>query len=335
MNISPDELDIILFFLFAFVLTMAALPGTIRLLTSNDMVAQDYHKEGKVCIPTNGGILIGLIVLVMLSISVMFSEESHDNFIIVYVAVMYAIFGILDDHLRITNRWIKIFIPYFLSYPITLIIQPHAMHAIDLFLNVTPTVRICFYYIIVPVYVMVVTNMVNMHSGFNGLQSGLSSIVFFFLMLKSFMVGRIEHLVMFAAFFGANLAFWTHNRYPSSVFEGNTGAMLIGSAIGVFIVFQGFLISGIIMLIPHTINFLMYFYWRVRRKICYRRDISPGEYGSFKFGRLREDGAVEVPNRLTLKWLLPYHYPMTERQVTRIMYVFTTIACIAALYVPY
>ncbi len=66
---------------------------------------------------------------------------------------------------------------------------------------------------------MVVSNMVNMHSGFNGLQSGLSSIVFFFLMVKSFMVGQIENIGIFAAFFGANLAFWTRNRYPASIFE--------------------------------------------------------------------------------------------------------------------
>ena len=182
---------------------------------------------------------------------------------------------------------------------------------------------------------MVVSNMVNMHSGFNGLQSGISSIVFFFLLVKSFMVGQIEYLGIFAAFFGANLAFWTRNRYPSSIFEGNIGAMLIGAAMGTFIVFQGFLISGIIMLLPHTVNFLMYFYWRVRRKICRMHNIPAGEYDSFKFGRLREDGTISVPNRLTLKWLPPYYYPMTERGVVRIMYALTATTCAIALYVPY
>jgi UDP-N-acetylglucosamine--dolichyl-phosphate N-acetylglucosaminephosphotransferase len=209
------------------------------------------------------------------------------------------------------------------------------MGTISHFFDTTPVTILCFYYIIAPVYVMVVANMVNMHSGFNGLQSGLSSIVFFFLLLKSFMVGQIENLTIFAAFFGANLALWTRNRYASSIFEGNIGAMLIGAAMGTFIVFQGFLISGIIMLLPHTVNFLMYFYWRVQRKICHIRGTPPGEYDSFKFGRLRDDGTISVPNRLTLKWLPPYYYPMTERTVVRIMYALTTVTCVIALYVPY
>ncbi|HIE31462.1 MAG TPA: UDP-N-acetylglucosamine-1-phosphate transferase [Methanosarcinales archaeon] len=334
MNIPHDAQNIAIFFLLSFVLTMAALPRMIRILRSSDMVVRDYYKAGNVYVPTNGGLLITLVVLVMLSISVIFCN-SPINFIIVYIAVMYATFGILDDYLRIRNRWLKIFFPYFLSYPIALILQPHAMETIGLFFDVTPTSVTCFYYIIAPMYVMVVANMVNMHSGFNGLQSGLSSIVFFFLLVKSFMVGRIEHLNIFAAFFGANLAFWTYNRYPSSIFEGNIGAMLIGAAMGVFIVFQGFLISGIVMLLPHIINFLMYFYWRVRRKICQRQGTPTEEYGSFKFGHLREDGTIRVPNRLTLKWLPPYYYQMTEKEVVRIMYAFTAMTCAIALYVPY
>jgi len=334
MNISYDVQNIIIFTLLSFLLTAVALPETIRILKSSGMVVKDYYKAGEVCVPTNGGLLIGLVVLVLLSASVICCNSTI-NFIIVYIAVMYAIFGILDDHLRIRNRWLKIFFPYFLSYPITLILQPHAMGMIGHFFDTTPAVLLFFYYIIAPVYVMVVSNMVNMHSGFNGLQSGLSSIVFFFLLLKSFMVGQIENLGIFAAFFGANLAFWTRNRFPSSIFEGNIGAMLIGAAMGTFIVFQGFLISGIIMLLPHTINFLMYFYWRVRRKMCRIRGTPAGEYDSFKFGCLREDGTIGVPNRLTLKWLPPYYYSMTERRIVMSMYALTITTCSIALYVPY
>ena len=334
MSISPDAQDIILFFFVSFVLTIVALPVTIKILKSSGMVVRDYYKGGKVCVPTNGGLLIEFVVLLMLSASVILCN-SMINFVIVYIAVMYAIFGILDDYLRIRNRWIKILFPYFLSYPIALILQPHAMGTVSHFFDMTPAMITCFYYIIAPVYVMVVANMVNMHSGFNGLQSGLSSIVFFFLLLKSFMVGQTEHLTIFAAFFGANLAFWTRNRYRASIFEGNIGAMLIGAAMGTFIVFQGFLISGVIMLLPHTINFLMYFYWRVRRKICHKRGTPLGEYGSVKFGRLQDDGTIKVQNKLTLKWLPPYYYPMTEREIVMIMYALTATTCAIALYVPY
>ncbi|KAF5419419.1 MAG: Phospho-N-acetylmuramoyl-pentapeptide- transferase [Candidatus Methanogaster sp.] len=115
MNISYDVQNIIIFTLLSFLLTAVALPETIRILKSSGMVVKDYYKAGEVCVPTNGGLLIGLVVLVLLSASVICCNSTI-NFIIVYIAVMYAIFGILDDHLRIRNRWLKIFFPYFFLY---------------------------------------------------------------------------------------------------------------------------------------------------------------------------------------------------------------------------
>lgn len=42
---------------------------------------------------------------------------------------------------------------------------------------------------IVPIYVLVTANLVNMHSGFNGFASGLSAIIMAFLLLKFIIEG--------------------------------------------------------------------------------------------------------------------------------------------------
>jgi hypothetical protein len=57
-------------------------------------------------------------------------------------------------------------------------------------------------------------------------------------------------------------------------------------------------------------------------------------YKAQKFGKLRKDGTLEVPNRLTLKWILPYYFRMTEKQVVLAMYALTALFCIIGFAVP-
>ena len=112
-----------------------------------------------------------------------------------------------------------------------------------------------------------------MHSGFNGLQSGLSSILLIALLVKSWIIGNVTEMFAIAAIAGAVAGFWWFNKFPARIFEGNIGAMAKGAAIGCAIVVSGAWVGGFIMLIPHTINFLMYVYWRIqnRRWQCWRR----------------------------------------------------------------
>ena len=175
-----------------------------------------------------------------------------------------------------------------------------------------------------------VANLKNMHAGFNGLQSGTALIILSFLLLKSAMDNNFTNLYTIAALTGAQLIFFWYNKYPSKILEGNIGSLAVGAAIGAGIVVQHYLLAGIVMLMPHIINFLMYVYWRIMHK----RHPDDERWQIVKFGKVRDDGTLEVPNRLTLKWLLPYHFRMTERQVVYSMYLLTLGFCILGLFVP-
>ena len=136
---------------------------------------------------------------------------------------------------------------------------------------------------------------------------------------------------MLSCMLGATLGFLWYNRYPARIFMGNVGSLSLGAAIGAAIVVSGYVVSGFIMLIPHTVNFLMYAYWR----LMHRRHPEDKRWKVEKFGRIREDGTLEVPNRLTLKWVLPYYYKMTEKQAVLAMYALTIPFCVVALFIPY
>ena len=122
-----------------------------------------------------------------------------------------------------------------------------------------------------------------------------------------------------APILGAMIAFMYFNRYPSRIFLGNIGTLMIGGALGGFIIFQNMEIFGVIILIPHIINFLMFVYWKIRG------------YPHIKFGKVDEKGILHVPNNLTVKWFLPYYFPMTEKKAILLCYLFSVISGVAGV----
>lgn len=296
-------------------------PYLIRKLAEKGFVAKDYHKKGEKMVPTGGGIAIMLAALFSLSINSLFYKFSATNYVMLNVIILFGLFGILDDMIDI-GRTVKFILMYYCSYPL---IQ-YATHSVVIVPFIGQVDVGNFYsQLIMPTYVLVSANLVNMHSGFNGMSSGLSLIILFALLIKSLTggaIGNINNIMAIFAVTGATMGFYLFERYPSRIFWGNIGSLTVGAAIGVLIVIQGYIISGFIMLIPHTVNFLMYVYWRIKK------------YPQVKFGKQRDDGTLEVPNPLTLKWVLPYYRRVTERQATLAMYAVTAAFCIIGIFIP-
>jgi UDP-N-acetylglucosamine--dolichyl-phosphate N-acetylglucosaminephosphotransferase len=314
-------LEISLVFLFPFFIILATTPYLIRKLTKRELVVKDYYKKDNRMVPTGGGIAIMLAVLFSMSINSIFYNFDAVNYVLLNVILLFGLFGILDDMIDI-GRPAKLVLMYYCSYPL-MHYATHSLIAVPFVGNVE--LGIFYSQLIVPTFVLVTANLVNMHSGFNGMSSGLSVIILVSLITKSIIDGSfdsISSIFSIIAITGATFGFFLFERYPSKIFWGNVGSLTVGSAIGVLIVMQGFIISGFIMLLPHTINFLMYVYWRARK------------YPQVKFGKVREDGTLEVPNNLTLKWVLPYYKRVNEKQATYAMYAVTVIFCIIGIIIP-
>jgi UDP-N-acetylglucosamine--dolichyl-phosphate N-acetylglucosaminephosphotransferase len=316
------SLMLIVFLLVPFLFMVFSMPNIIKKFKENGHIVRDMYKKAMPEVPTNGGLPIILVAIFSLSILTLFYAKSISpiNYTIIVVVVLFALFGLLDDMVNI-GRPAKLILLYYGSYPLipfitsTIIIFPF-IGSVDF--------SIIYLQIIIPTYVPVVANLVNMHSGFNGLAPGLSLIVLATLVFKAFFFGNIYNALFIVCLTGAVLAYFWFEKYPSRIFWGNVGALSIGAAIGCMIVTQGFIVSGFIMLIPHTVNFLMYVYWRLRIR----------KYPIAKFGRERDDGTVEVPNFLTLKWVLPYYFRMTERTGAYAMYALTAGFCVLGFFIP-
>jgi len=337
--------------IISFAITFYILPIFIRKLRETDDVATDMYKRFKTDVPTKGGLAVLFsIYLTVVIVPAFFRvlQRIDDNVevpdalsptdqAILLVIMMFALYGIIDDIINV-GRPAKVILPLLFCLPLIVIVTPNKL-TIPLFGTVDfhdgidfPIIGFMSYsrftkFIIMPLYIMVVANLMNMHSGFNGLQSGLSLIILGSLLIKSVIEDFSEAIITLGALTGTMAAFWLFNRYPSQIFEGNIGALAVGAGIGCIIVVNGFIIAGFIMLIPHTLNFLLYVYWRLMHK----REPENRKFAMSKFGSILADGTLEVPNPYTLKWVLPYYYRMNEKQATYAKYCVTLVFCIAGI----
>jgi len=311
-----------LFFFIPLLIMIFSLPYVIRKLRQNGHVVKDMYKADRPDVPTQGGLVLLLVAIFSLSILALVYAKyiSAVNYAIVSVVVLFALFGILDDLINI-GRPAKLILLYYCSYPLFPFITTTAI-LLPFIGNIDAMI---YLQIIIPTYIPVVANLVNMHSGLNGLAPGLSLIVLATLVLKAYFFGDIFNALFIICLTGAVAGYFIFEKYPSRIFWGNIGALSVGAALGAMIVTQGFIISGFFMLIPHTINFLLYVYWRLRTD----------KYPIAKFGKVREDGTLEVPNPLTLKWVLPYYFRMTEKTAGYAMFALTGVFCIVGFFMPW
>lgn len=320
--------------LASFTIVMVVIPLLIEKLKKGGTVTIDYYKKGLRKVPARGGVAILAVVFLLFGVATLFEHLSVPvpihvsgvDWALIIVAGLFGAFGLVDDFIDV-GRPVKIFILFFFSFRLIFEIES-TMVTVPLIGSID--FGAFYLFLIIPIYVLVTANLVNMHSGFNGLASGLSMIVLAFMLIKFIMSG-CEGVFVLSCMLGATLGFLWYNRYPARIFLGNVGSLSIGAAIGAAIVVSGFLVSGFIMLIPHTVNFLIYVYWRV----MHWRHPEDKRWKIEKFGRIREDGTLEVPNRFTLKWVLPYYYRMTEKQAVLAMYALTIPFCVVALFIPY
>lgn len=343
----------------AFIVTWRHTPWFIERLTAAGLTAKDMYKLGTPSIATKGGIILviaatlALLALPYFGIiqsligqawtgreinSAAMGPSVLDSSILV-VILFYALFGLSDDFLRFTHP-LKLVIPAIFALPLTRVlaptnwVTPFGTLPLGESTEILGLESLKWVYVaalvVLPVYIMVVTNLVNMHSGFNGLQTGASLILLGGFSLKMAIDGREMHMVA-PAFAGACAGFLIFNRCPARIFEGNTGSLAVGAAIGAVIVASGYYTAGVVALIPHEVNFMQYVYWRTRRKLNPADD----RFKEKKFGRVRPDATIEVPNRLTLKWVLPAWRPMTEKTATRTMVGLSAAFMALALLIPY
>jgi UDP-N-acetylglucosamine--dolichyl-phosphate N-acetylglucosaminephosphotransferase len=325
------------FFLGAFLATLALTPGAIERLRRQGFVVPDVYKRDARKIVTHVGLLgLGVAIAALLLLLMLhpppslFSESQlnvSDPFVAAQLALFticgYGIVGALDDR-RSLSHIVKAVVPFTLGLSAAVVVAARP-DSITVFRTI-PFLAVLgpiLPFAVVPLYILVVTNLVNMHSGFNGLQSGLSLILLATILLRLMLEGRFDQGLALVPVFGSLAAFFPFNRYPARAIEGNVGSFLVGSAIGVGLATSGLFIAGIVMMAPHVLDFALFAFTKVTARPF------------LKYGTVRADGSIQAPYPFKLKFLLPYGFPLTEVQTVRLLYLVTFLACGLSFLIPY
>lgn len=298
----------------SFTITFLILPKYIKRMTERGYVVRDYYKKVDAYVPNMGGLAVLMGTLGALILTQFYYKDTDKLLVLYFVSFTFGMFGFMDDLIDL-RRTLKLLMPYFIALPIALLVDKSSIGLALARINTGAVLA----YIIAPIYVMVVANLINMHSGFNGLSSGLSAIILVFVSLELYTKSGAESLYYVFPIFGAVLAFLYYNRYPARVFEGNGGSLMAGSAIGGVLVLFNMKFFGIILLFPHIVDFLMFAYIKFTGK------------DFVKYGKVREDGTIHAPNPLKMKFVLPYYFKLTEPQATFLMYCLTMFFGVIAL----
>ena len=322
----------------SFLITFFTVPHAIKKLNSSGKTVKDIYKVENLFIPTHGALVVFFTVIITCSswllVSRIINITLNDSNVIyldtlditiLLVTSFFAIFGIIDDILDLSWNT-KIFIPPLFCFPLFVVYNPEFIHIpfLGIYNLQTDIIRGIDYsdalkIAIIPIYIMVVPNLINMHSGFNGLQTGLSSILLSTVIFKCIIENNSENLLIPCSFLGSILAFWYYNKYPSTIIEGNIGSLIMGSIIGILIVIKGLFFFGIFILIPHIIDFLMLVYLNVKG------------WPFVKYGTTDSKGTVIAPNPIKMKFLLPYYFEMTEPQIVNSLHLLTGFFCVTGI----
>jgi UDP-N-acetylglucosamine--dolichyl-phosphate N-acetylglucosaminephosphotransferase len=219
--------------------------------------------------------------------------------------------GLLDDWMDLKWRY-KAFMPLIAALPlIYLAIGDNLRTSMSLPLIGMIELGDAYYFLVIPLIVMIVTNTVNQLGGLNGLESLCPAITLMGLtaLAPSQLILMLGPLVFWLILAGFNL--------KGKIFVGNSGSFAIGMTVASFAVITDLKLPLLISIIPYVVNssliLLTIFFVKKRAKVAF-------------------DGKKLVSeNRLSLVTLITYKRPMTERRVVAIIALLVAFFTLAAV----
>jgi UDP-N-acetylglucosamine--dolichyl-phosphate N-acetylglucosaminephosphotransferase len=276
----------------------------------------DQHKIGKPLIPNGIGVIYVLFTTIYLFLIYFSGISPASNGVsaplTLAVCILFGGFmGLLDDWMDLKWRY-KAFMPLIAALPLIYLARVDMLRtAISLPLIGTIQFGNWYYFLIIPLIIMIVTNTINMLGGLNGLETVCPAIIIIGLMALSqtYLILMLGPLLLWLALAAFNL--------QGKIFVGNTGSFAIGMTIASFAVITDLKLSLLVSILPYIFNssliLLTIFLTRKRAKVAF-------------------DGRKLVSDhRRSLVTIVTYHRPLTERQVVTIISVIIAVFALIAV----
>ncbi|MGH9974214.1 MAG: UDP-N-acetylglucosamine-1-phosphate transferase [Nitrososphaeraceae archaeon] len=293
--------------LVSFGIIFFLMPRSIKSLNSKGMVVKDYHKPGKPDIPRPAGpvLLLGIasaeVILYILTLN-------DAVFAILLTTVIGFIVGMVDDR-RIMPGWFKPLALMAAAIPIILL-GAHGNYLNLVFGSAfIPILYIPLILIIIPV----VGNTINSIDVLNGVASSSVLIALIPILISVLLFGNVYVFMAGLPLLAGTIAFYKYHRYPSRIFPGDSGTLLMGTMLGAIAIAGKSEIIAVIALLPAVMNSFLFL--SSMKKIVEHREVKARPTMLTDDFKLMASKDKRAP--VTLLRLILADGPLTEKEIIR------------------
>jgi UDP-N-acetylglucosamine--dolichyl-phosphate N-acetylglucosaminephosphotransferase len=280
-------------------------PIFIKALASRNLTVKDVNKKGDVMIPRPGGIPI-VIGLVAAEIALYAFFPISEILAVIIVSILGFCVGFVDDR-KVMGGWFKPLALAFCASPILLLGAYDSNLSFPLF----GLVQIPSLYLALVVFMIPITgNTINSIDVLNGVASGVVTIASFALAISLFIMQNYEIGIASLCLAFASLGFYKYHKFPSKIFPGDSGALVLGSTYGVIAIVGHVEVISAIAILPAVINSFLFL--TSVKKIVEHREIKNPTLRTEDF-KIKSTDDKTAP--ITLVRLLVAKLPLSEKQI--------------------
>lgn len=199
-----------------------------------------WHKS-KEGTPTMGGLFFigGSLVSVALFGIPLLVRGGDLNLLKVFVmALLYGAVGFIDDFVKFVKKQNqgltaiqKLIFQFAIAAGFLFSMKENLTTALDLPFTDASLELGWFYWVFAIVFLVLVTNAVNLTDGIDGLAGSTTLVAFVFFTAISVLRNHLEASLFSVAICGAMIGFLIYNIYPARIFMGDTGSLFLGGAV--------------------------------------------------------------------------------------------------------
>lgn len=312
--------------LISFLVIFLLMPKSIRSLKSKGQVVKDFHKPGKPDVPRPAGpiLLLGIasaeIILYILTLN-------NAVLAILLTTVIGFIVGIVDDR-KIMPGWFKPLALVTAAIPIILL-GAHGNYLNLIFGSAfIPILYIPLILILIPI----VGNTINSIDVLNGVASSSVIIALIPILASVLLFGNAYVFLAGLPLLAGTLAFYKYHRYPSRIFPGDSGTLLMGTMLGAISIAGNSEIIAVIALLPAVMNSFLFL--SSMKKIVEHREVKARPTILTDDFRLMASKDRRAP--VTLLRLILSDGPLTEeeiiKQITKLA-IFSSALAFVSIYI--
>ena len=304
-------------FLIVFFIT----PAFIEYLTRKGRVVVDYHKPGKLMVPRPAGPVL-LIGVVISEIILYFLILDVKIISVLLTTIIAFIIGYIDD-LKTMPGWFKPAALILAAIPI-IVLGTHGNYLGLIFDSAfIPILYILLILSIIPI----VGNTINSIDVFNGVASGFIIITMIPLLVSVILFSNTNvFLIGLPLLFGC-IAMYQYHKFPSKIFLGDSGTLLLGSMYAGISIVGNSEIIGVIALLPAVMNSFLFL--SSVKKIVEHREVKTRPVTICDDFRLMASKDNSAP--ATLVRLILARGPLSEQEIITRIFILATFSSILAI----